>query len=36
MNLKLDTLPKLLCAIAGILVGLYLPEIWDFITSLFG
>ena len=36
MNLKLDTLPKLLAAIAGIIVGLYLPEIWDFITSLFG
>ena len=36
MNLKLDSLPKLLCAIAGILVGLYLPEIWNFLVSLFG
>ena len=35
MNLKLDTLPKLLCAIAGILVGLYLPEIFEFFKALF-
>ena len=35
MNLKLDSLPKLLCAIAGIVVGLYLPEILEFIKALF-
>ena len=35
MNLKLDSLPKLLCAIAGILVGLNLPEIFEFIKNLF-
>ena len=35
MNLKLDSLPKLLAAIAGIIVGLYLPEITEFIKALF-
>jgi len=34
--MKLDSLPKLIAAIVGILAGLYLPEIWQFITSLFG
>ena len=34
--MKIDSLPKLICAVLGILVGLYLPEIWAFITSLFG
>jgi hypothetical protein len=33
--MKIDSTPKLLAAIAGILVGLYYPEIWAFITSLF-
>ena len=33
--MKLDSLPKLIAAILGILAGLYLPEIWNFITSLF-
>ena len=33
--MKLDSMPKLLAAVAGILVGLYLPEIFDFIASLF-
>lgn len=34
--MKLNTWPKLIAALLGILVGLYLPEIWEFITSLFG
>jgi len=34
--MKLNTWPKLLAALAGILIGLYFPEIWNFITSLFG
>lgn len=34
--MKIDSTAKLLAAIAGILVGLYFPEIWEFITSLFG
>ena len=34
--MKINTWPKLIAAILGILVGLYFPEIWDFITSLFG
>lgn len=34
--MKLNTWPKLLAALLGILVGLYFPEIWNFITSLFG
>ena len=33
--MKINSLPKLLAAIAGILVGMNLPEIWDFIISLF-
>ena len=33
--MKINSLPKLLCAILGILVGLYFPEIWAFISSLF-
>ena len=33
--MKIDSTAKLFAAIAGILVGLYFPEIWDFITSLF-
>jgi len=34
--MKLDSLPKLIAAILGIIAGLYLPEIWNFLTSLFG
>ena len=34
--MKINTWPKLIAAILGILVGLYFPEIWNFITSLFG
>ena len=33
--MKLDSLPKLIAAILGILVGLFYPEIWSFLTSLF-
>ena len=33
--MKLNSWPKLLSALAGILVGLYLPEIWAFLQSLF-
>ena len=33
--MKIDSLPKLLAAIAGIIVGINLPEIWNFIVSLF-
>jgi len=34
--MKINSVPKLIAAIAGIIVGLYFPEIWEFITSLFG
>lgn len=34
--MKINSVPKLIAAILGILVGLYFPEIWNFITSLFG
>ena len=34
--MKINSLPKLIAAVLGILVGLYFPEIWNFITSLFG
>ena len=34
--MKINSWPKLFAAMAGILVGLYFPEIWNFITSLFG
>ncbi len=34
--MKIDSTAKLIAAILGCLVGLYLPEIWEFITSLFG
>jgi hypothetical protein len=33
--MKLDSTPKLIAAIAGILVGLNLPEIFEFIKNLF-
>lgn len=33
--MRIDSWPKLFSAIGGILVGLYLPEIWAFIVSLF-
>ena len=33
--MKIDSTAKLFAPIAGILVGLYYPEIWAFITSLF-
>ena len=35
MDIKLNTIPKLLCAAAGALIGFNLPEIWAFIQSLF-
>ena len=34
--MKINTWPKLIAAILGILAGLYFPEIWNYITSLFG
>ena len=34
--MKIDSTAKLFSAIAGILVGLYYPEIWAFLKSLFG
>jgi len=34
--MKIDSLPKLIAAVLGILVGLFFPEIWEFLTSLFG
>lgn len=34
--MRIDSTKKLLFALAGILVGFYLPDIWDFIVSLFG
>ena len=33
--MKINSFPKLIAAIAGILIGLNLPEILDAITSLF-
>lgn len=33
--MKIDSTAKLFAAIAGILVGLYYPEIWAFLKSLF-
>ena len=33
--MKIDSFPKLIAAILGILVGLNLPEITSFIMSLF-
>ena len=33
--MKMNSIPKLIAAIAGILVGWYLPEILDAITALF-
>lgn len=34
--MKIDSTAKLFAAFLGILLGLFLPEIWEFITSLFG
>lgn len=34
--MRIDSTKKLLYALAGIIVGFYLPEIWNFIVSLFG
>ena len=34
--MKIDSVPKLIAAILGIMAGLYLPEILSFIRSLFG
>ena len=33
--MKLNTWPKLIAAILGILIGFNLPEIWEFLTGLF-
>jgi len=33
--MKIDSTAKLICAILGILVGLNLPEIFEFLVSLF-
>ena len=33
--MKIDSFPKLIAALLGILVGFNLPEIWNFIVSLF-
>ena len=34
MDIKLNTFPKVLCAIAGALIGFNLPEIVAFLQSL--
>lgn len=34
--MKLNTFPKLIAAILGCIVGFYIPEIWNFLLSLFG
>ena len=34
--MKINSLPKLAAAILGIIAGLYLPEVLNFIRSLFG
>ena len=33
--MKINSIPKLIAAVLGILIGLFYPEIWAFITSLF-
>lgn len=33
--MKINSIPKLIAAILGILVGLFYPEILTFLTSLF-
>ena len=33
--MKINSIPKLIAAITGILIGLFYPEIWAFLTSLF-
>ena len=33
--MRIDSWPKLFAAMTGILLGLYGPEIWAFLTSLF-
>lgn len=35
MNVKLNTIPKILAAIAGAIIGFNLPEIAAFLQSLF-
>ena len=34
--MKINSIPKLIAALLGILIGLFYPEIWAFLTSLFG
>ena len=34
--MKIDSTAKLFAAVLGILAGLFFPEIWEFIKSLFG
>jgi len=36
MNLKLDSFPKIVFAILGMIVGFHLPEIIEFLKGLFG
>ena len=35
MDIKLNTIPKILCAIGGALIGFNLPEIVEFLKALF-
>ena len=35
MDIKLNSFPKVLCAIAGALIGFNLPEILEFLRNLF-
>ena len=35
MDIKLNSFPKILCAIAGALIGFNLPEIVEFLKTLF-
>ncbi len=34
--MKINSVPKLIAAILGILAGFFFPDILEFITSLFG
>ncbi len=34
--MKIDTVQKLILAILALIVGFFLPEIWDAIKMLFG
>ncbi len=34
--MKIDSMQKLILAVIALILGFFLPEIWDFIRSLLG